>query len=33
LLYVETVRMITEMRSLVEDIKANPRKYFKFSVF
>lgn len=32
-LYIEAVRTIEEMRSLVEDIKANPRKYFKFSVF
>lgn len=32
-LYIETVRTVQEMRSLVEDIKANPRKYFKFSVF
>jgi phospholipid/cholesterol/gamma-HCH transport system substrate-binding protein len=33
LMYVEAVRTIVEMRTLVEDIKANPRKYFKFSVF
>jgi phospholipid/cholesterol/gamma-HCH transport system substrate-binding protein len=33
LLYVETTRAVQELRLLVEDIKNNPRKYFKFSVF
>ncbi len=32
-LYVEATQAIRELRSLVADIKENPRKYFKFSVF
>jgi phospholipid/cholesterol/gamma-HCH transport system substrate-binding protein len=32
-LYVETTATIAELRSLIADIQANPRKYFKFSVF
>ena len=32
-LYVETTRTITQLRALLADIQANPRKYFKFSVF
>jgi phospholipid/cholesterol/gamma-HCH transport system substrate-binding protein len=32
-LYVETYKAIAELRSLIADIKQNPRKYFKFSVF
>jgi len=32
-LYVETRMAIAELRALVADIRANPRKYFHFSVF
>jgi phospholipid/cholesterol/gamma-HCH transport system substrate-binding protein len=32
-LYNETTGAVTELRLLIADIKANPRKYFKFSVF
>lgn len=32
-LYFETLRAIEELRILVADIRENPRKYFKFSVF
>ncbi len=32
-LYVEATATIAELRALLTDIKANPRKYFKFSVF
>lgn len=32
-LYVEASRAIAELRELIADIKENPRKYFKFSVF
>ncbi|HEY2825658.1 MAG TPA: MlaD family protein [Gemmatimonadales bacterium] len=32
-LYIETTRTITQLRALLTDIQANPRKYFKFSVF
>lgn len=32
-LYVETTATITELRKLIADMQANPRKYFKFSVF
>jgi len=32
-LYNETANAIIEFRLLLADIKANPRKYFKFSVF
>ena len=32
-LYVETALAVQQLRSLLADIQANPRKYFKFSVF
>lgn len=32
-LYVETSLAIAELRALLTDIRENPRKYFKFSVF
>jgi phospholipid/cholesterol/gamma-HCH transport system substrate-binding protein len=32
-LYVEAYRAIAELRLLIADVKENPRKYFKFSVF
>lgn len=32
-LYVETSRAVAQLRQLLADIQANPRKYFKFSVF
>jgi phospholipid/cholesterol/gamma-HCH transport system substrate-binding protein len=32
-LYVETTMAVQQLRSLLADIQANPRKYFKFSVF
>ncbi len=32
-LYNEATGAVTELRLLIADIKANPRKYFKFSVF
>ncbi|HEX9727623.1 MAG TPA: MlaD family protein [Gemmatimonadales bacterium] len=32
-LYVETVAAVTQLRTLLADIQANPRRYFKFSVF
>lgn len=32
-LYRETTATVQELRSLLADIKANPRKYFRFSVF
>lgn len=32
-LYVETTRAVQQLRSLLADIEANPRKYFRFSVF
>jgi phospholipid/cholesterol/gamma-HCH transport system substrate-binding protein len=32
-LYVETTRAVGELRELLADIKANPRRYFKVSVF
>jgi phospholipid/cholesterol/gamma-HCH transport system substrate-binding protein len=32
-LYLESTRTVVQLRSLLEDIQANPRKYFKFSVF
>jgi len=32
-LYVEATDAVTALRELIADIKANPRKYFKFSVF
>jgi phospholipid/cholesterol/gamma-HCH transport system substrate-binding protein len=32
-LYTETTLAVQQLRSLLTDIQANPRKYFKFSVF
>jgi phospholipid/cholesterol/gamma-HCH transport system substrate-binding protein len=32
-LYVETSRAVTQLRQLLADIQANPRKYFRFSGF
>ena len=32
-LYSETTETVKELRKLIADIQANPRKYFKFSVF
>lgn len=32
-LYLETTRTLGDLRALLADIKANPRRYFKFSVF
>ena len=32
-LYVEMTNLMARMNTLVSDIQANPRKYFKFSVF
>ena len=32
-LYNETIETMQELRRLIADIQANPRKYFKFSVF
>jgi phospholipid/cholesterol/gamma-HCH transport system substrate-binding protein len=32
-LYNETTATVVELRKLIADIQANPRKYFKFSVF
>jgi len=32
-LYRETTATVVELRKLIADIQANPRKYFKFSVF
>jgi hypothetical protein len=32
-LYNETTETMREFRKLIADIQANPRKYFKFSVF
>jgi len=32
-LYVETTAVIAQMRQLLADIQANPRRYFRFSVF
>ena len=32
-LYRETTRTVAQLRSLVPDIQANPKKYFRFSVF
>lgn len=32
-LYAETARTVIQLRALLTDIQANPRKYFKFSVF
>ncbi len=33
MLYVEVRGLVTDTRALLDDIMANPRKYFKFSVF
>ena len=32
-LYVESTRTVVQLRELLADIQANPRRYFKFSVF
>ena len=32
-LYLETTKVISQMRQLLTDIQANPRRYFRFSVF
>lgn len=32
-LYIETVNLLARVNNMVADIQANPRKYFKFSVF
>jgi phospholipid/cholesterol/gamma-HCH transport system substrate-binding protein len=32
-LYVETTRAVVELRQLLADVKANPKRYFKVSVF
>ncbi|MDH3938693.1 MAG: hypothetical protein OEV68_15320, partial [candidate division Zixibacteria bacterium] len=32
-LYIEAVNMMARINNLVTDIEANPKKYFKFSVF
>jgi phospholipid/cholesterol/gamma-HCH transport system substrate-binding protein len=32
-MYVEIRRLVTETRTLLDDLRANPKKYFKFSVF
>lgn len=32
-LYLETTKTIQQMRQLLSDIQANPRRYFRFSVF
>ena len=32
-LYVETARAVIELRQLLADVKANPKRYFKVSVF
>jgi phospholipid/cholesterol/gamma-HCH transport system substrate-binding protein len=32
-LYLETAQVLAEMRRLLADIQANPRRYFRFSVF
>ena len=32
-LYLETRNTLTQFRELLADIKANPRRYLKFSVF
>lgn len=33
MLYVEVRELVSDTRSLIDDIMANPKKYFKFSVF
>ena len=32
-MYVEVKRLVIETRTLLDDLRANPKKYFKFSVF
>jgi phospholipid/cholesterol/gamma-HCH transport system substrate-binding protein len=32
-LYRETTLAVTELRALIVDIRQNPRRYFRFSVF
>jgi hypothetical protein len=32
-LYADLDASVRELRALIADLKANPRKYFKFSVF
>jgi len=32
-LYLETTQVLAQMRALLTDIQANPRRYFRFSVF
>jgi phospholipid/cholesterol/gamma-HCH transport system substrate-binding protein len=32
-LYEETTAAVSELRALLADIRVNPRKYFRFSVF
>jgi phospholipid/cholesterol/gamma-HCH transport system substrate-binding protein len=32
-LYLETTQTVAQMRQLLADIQANPRRYFRFSVF
>jgi len=32
-LYTETTATLAELRALIADIRVNPRKYFRFSVF
>lgn len=32
-LYIETTKAVVQLQQLLADIQANPRKYFKFSVF
>jgi phospholipid/cholesterol/gamma-HCH transport system substrate-binding protein len=32
-LYLETTKVVAQMRQLLADIQANPRRYFRFSVF
>jgi phospholipid/cholesterol/gamma-HCH transport system substrate-binding protein len=32
-MYVEIRRLVIETRTLLDDLRANPKKYFKFSVF
>jgi len=32
-LYRETTKTVVQLRTLLADIQANPRRYFRFSVF
>jgi len=32
-LYTESVQTVQELRQLLQDMRANPRRYFSFSVF